>query len=82
MNLHQLELFVAVAEHGSFTRAAQALHISQPSVSARIRDLESSLGHQLFEQVGRRIYLTDAGKAVTGKRAAVPPARSRIVPNY
>lgn len=62
MNLHQLELFTAVADHGSFTRAAQALHISQPSVSARIRDLEVSLGQQLFEQVGRRIYLTDAGQ--------------------
>lgn len=62
MNLHQLELFVAVADHGSFTRAAEALHISQPSVSARIRDLETSLGQQLFEQVGRRIYLTDAGQ--------------------
>lgn len=62
MNLHQLELFAAVAEHGSFTRAAQSLHISQPSVSARIHDLEASLGQQLFEQVGRRIYLTDAGQ--------------------
>jgi LysR family transcriptional regulator, low CO2-responsive transcriptional regulator len=62
MNLHQLELFVAVAEHGSYTRAAEALYISQPSVSARIRDLEASLGQQLFEQVGRRIYLTDAGQ--------------------
>src|SRR5438270_549847 len=64
MNLHQLELFVAVAEHGSYTRAAEALYISQPSVSARIRDLEASLGQQLFEQVGRRIYLTDAGHEV------------------
>jgi len=62
MNLHQLELFVAVAEHGSFTRAAVALHISQPSVSARIRDLEDSLRTPLFEQIGRRIYLTDAGQ--------------------
>jgi len=62
MNLHQLELFLAVAEHGGFTRAAEVLHISQPSISARIRDLERALGQQLFEQVGRRIYLTDAGQ--------------------
>lgn len=61
MNLYQLELFVAVADHGSFTRAAETLHISQPAISARIRDLEASLGEQLFEQAGRRIYLTDAG---------------------
>lgn len=61
MNLYQLELFVAVADHGSFTRAAESLHISQPAISARIHDLEASLGEQLFEQVGRRIYLTDAG---------------------
>jgi DNA-binding transcriptional LysR family regulator len=71
MNLHQLELFVAVAEHGSFTRAAQSLHISQPSVSARIRDLESSLGHQLFEQVGRRIFLTDAGQELRERAEAI-----------
>lgn len=55
-------MFVAVAAHGSFTRAAEALHISQPSVSARVRDLEAALGQQLFEQIGRRIYLTDAGQ--------------------
>lgn len=61
MNLHQLEIFLAVAEHASFTRAAEALHISQPSVTARIHDLEASLHQELFAQVGRRIYLTDAG---------------------
>ena len=71
MNLHQLELFVAVADHGSFTRAAEALHISQPSVSARIRDLEDSLGQHLFEQVGRRIYLTDAGQELKEHAAAI-----------
>jgi len=71
MNLHQLELFVAVADHGSFTRAAEALHISQPSVSARIRDLEKSLGQPLFEQVGRRIYLTDAGQELTEHAEAI-----------
>lgn len=62
MNLHQLELFLAVADQGSFTRAAEVLHISQPAISARVRDLEVSIGEQLFEQIGRRIYLTDAGK--------------------
>jgi len=62
LNLHQLELFLAVAEHGSFTRAAVALHISQPSISARIHDLEASLHQRLFEQVGRRTYLTTAGE--------------------
>jgi LysR family transcriptional regulator, low CO2-responsive transcriptional regulator len=62
MNLRQLELFVAVAREGSFTRAAQTLHISQPSVSARIRELETQLGQDVFEQEGRRIYLTDAGQ--------------------
>jgi DNA-binding transcriptional LysR family regulator len=71
VNLHQLELFVAVADHGSFTRAAEALHISQPSVSARIRDLEDSLGQHLFEQVGRRIYLTDAGHELKEHAAAI-----------
>src|SRR5919205_1209908 len=71
MNLHQLELFVAVAEHGSYTRAAEALYISQPSVSARIRDLEASLGQQLFEQVGRRIYLTDAGQELRERAEAI-----------
>jgi len=71
MNLHQLELFVAVADHGSFTRAAEALHISQPSVSARIRDLEKSLGQPLFEQVGRRIYLTDAGQELKEHAEAI-----------
>lgn len=71
MNLHQLELFVAVADCGSFTRAAEALHISQPSVSARIRDLEESLGQHLFEQVGRRIYLTDAGQELKEHAEAI-----------
>ena len=66
MNLHQLELFLAVADQGSFTRAAEILHISQPAISARVRDLEQSIGEQLFEQSGRRIYLTDAGKELRG----------------
>jgi DNA-binding transcriptional LysR family regulator len=62
VNLYQLELFLAVANHGSFTRAAEALHISQPAVTARIHDLEASLHQELFAQAGRHIYLTEAGR--------------------
>jgi LysR family transcriptional regulator, low CO2-responsive transcriptional regulator len=62
MNLYQLELFAAVVANGNVTRTAEALYISQPALSSRIRALEESLGEQLFEQVGRRIYLTDAGQ--------------------
>jgi DNA-binding transcriptional LysR family regulator len=62
MNLYQLELFAAIVAHGSFTRTAEALYLSQPALSSRIKALEDSLGEQLFEQIGRRIYLTDAGQ--------------------
>src|SRR5438094_430814 len=71
MNLHQLELFLAVAEHGSFTGAAKALHISQPSVTARIHDLEASLHQELFAQMGRRIYLTEAGRELQQHARAI-----------
>src|SRR5260370_6388498 len=62
MNLYQRELFAAVVANGNVTRTAEALYISQPALSSRIKALEESLGEQLFEQVGRRIYLTDAGQ--------------------
>ena len=64
LNVHRLQLFLAVAEHGSYTKAAQALHISQPAVSAQIRRLEEELGVRLFWQSGRRTLLTDAGEAL------------------
>jgi LysR family transcriptional regulator, low CO2-responsive transcriptional regulator len=60
--LQQLRLFLAVAEHGSFTRAAQAVHLSQPAVSIQVKRLEEQVGLPLFEQIGKRIYLTHAGK--------------------
>jgi DNA-binding transcriptional LysR family regulator len=71
MNLHQLELFVAVVHHGSVTRAAQALHISQPSVTARIHDLEAAVRQELFTQVGRRLVLTDAGRELLQHAEAI-----------
>lgn len=60
--LSTYQLFLAVAEHGSFTRAASALHVSQPALSQQIRQLEESLGVPLFDRSGRTIRLTDAGE--------------------
>lgn len=62
--LQQLRLFEAVARHGSFTRAAEAIHLTQPAVSIQVKRLEETLGSKLFEQMGKRIYLTAAGKAL------------------
>jgi DNA-binding transcriptional LysR family regulator len=61
MELGQLEAFVQVARHGSFSRAAEALFLTQPSVTARIQTLEKDLGEELFERGGRTIKLSDAG---------------------
>ena len=52
MNLQQLEYFLASAERGSFSAAAEALHLSQPSVSEQVRRLEAELGVALFARVG------------------------------
>lgn len=62
LNLHQLATFQVVAKHCSFVRAAEELHFSQPAVSAQIRHLEASLGVKLFDQIGRRTHLTQAGE--------------------
>jgi|AntRauTorckE6833_2_1112554.scaffolds.fasta_scaffold00037_12 DNA-binding transcriptional LysR family regulator len=53
--------FIAVAEHGGFTKAAKAVHVSQPALSVSIRDLEKRLGAALFNRSGRRVTLTPAG---------------------
>ncbi|MGE5594897.1 MAG: LysR family transcriptional regulator [Hyphomicrobiales bacterium] len=63
MELAQLEAFLQVAHHRSFSRAAEALFLTQPSVTARIQSLERELGERLFERTGRSVTLTDAGQA-------------------
>lgn len=62
VTLRQLEVFSAVARNKSFTKAAETLHLSQPGVSMQIKQLENSIGLQLFEHVGKKIFLTDAGR--------------------
>jgi LysR family hydrogen peroxide-inducible transcriptional activator len=61
MELHQLRYLVAVAETGSFTRASERNHISQPSLSQQIIKLERELGHKLFHRLGRRAVPTEVG---------------------
>ncbi len=64
-NLKQLEAFVAAAEQGSFTRAAQSLYLTQSTVSAHIQTLEKALGRPLFLRDAKKpIVLTDAGRAL------------------
>jgi DNA-binding transcriptional LysR family regulator len=64
LTLHQLNILEAVARGGSFSRASAELHLSQPAVSMQIKQLEEALGLPLFEQIGKRIHLTEAGKEV------------------
>ena len=66
INLHQLHIFRAVAEQGSYSRAAAALYLSQPGVSLQVKALEKSIGLPLFEKVGRTLHLTEAGKELLG----------------
>ncbi len=64
MNLRDLRYALAVAEHGHFSRAAEACDVSQPTLSGQIRKLEDDLGVALFERDGRRIRVTPAGAAI------------------
>jgi DNA-binding transcriptional LysR family regulator len=64
MDLGQLEAFAQVATHSSFSRAAETLQLTQPSITARIQALERELGEELFERSGRGVRLTDAGRAL------------------
>jgi len=62
MEMHQLRYFLAIAATGNFTRAAEQCHVSQPSLSQQIIKLEEEVGHKLFDRMGRRVQLTDAGR--------------------
>ena len=70
MEFHQLRYVCAVAETGSFSRAAEHCHVAQPSLSQQVLKLEEDLNAKLFDRLGRSIRLTEAG------RAFLPHARS------
>lgn len=62
--LHQLRIFSAVARNSSFARAAEALHLSPPTLSLQVKQLSETVGQPLFEQLGKKIYLTAAGQTL------------------
>ena len=62
MTIQQLTYFLATAEHGSFSGAARALYLTQPSISEQVRQLEGELGIALFARAGRGLVLTEAGR--------------------
>jgi len=71
MELHQLRYFCAVAETGSFSRAAEQCHVAQPSLSQQIIKLEEELGARLFDRLGRSVRLTELGKTFLPRARAV-----------
>ena len=66
MELRHLRYFVALAECLSFTRAAERAHVTQSTLSHQIRQLEDELGHPLFDRIGKRVMLTEAGETFLG----------------
>lgn len=67
----QLQLFLAVAEHLSITAAARACHVTQPTVSMQLKELSEAVGLPLYEQLGKRLYLTAAGESLVDTARAM-----------
>ena len=64
LTLHQLKVFETVARLSGFSRASEALHLAQPTVSMQVKQLAETVGMPLFEKIGKKIYLTEAGDVV------------------
>ena len=71
MDISALQAFLAVAETGSFSRAAERIYLTQPAISKRIAALEQGLGAKLFDRIGRRVQLTPAGQALAARGQAL-----------
>ncbi len=82
MDVRDLQIFLSVAKHLNYTRAAEEVNLSQPSVSVRMGQLERDLGSKLFEQLGKKVVLTEAGQLLvphaTRIIAAMDDARRAI----
>ena len=79
MELRHLRYFVAVAEELNFRRAAERLHLSQPSLSRQVRDLEREIGERLFERDRRRVSLTPAGRALLREARGVLAGTAKAI---
>lgn len=62
VSFRQLKLFQALADHGSVTAAARALHVTQPTASMQLREVTQAVGLPLYEVIGKKVYLTDVGR--------------------
>lgn len=71
MDIRHLQYFVEVAKHKSFTKAAQALYVTQPTISKMVRNLEEEMGIVLFERIGKQVALTDAGAVLLPEAQAM-----------
>ncbi len=71
ITMRQLQVFEAVARHLSFTKAAEELHRTQPAISMQVKQFESMVNLPLFEQLGKKIYLTEAGKIMVRHSLAI-----------
>ncbi|WP_108125437.1 LysR family transcriptional regulator [Saccharospirillum mangrovi] len=71
MDHQSLEAFLAVADSGSFSRAAERLFLTQPAISKRVANLESSLDTKLFDRIGREVYLTEAGRLLVERAGRI-----------
>ncbi|MFN3647008.1 MAG: LysR substrate-binding domain-containing protein [Gemmobacter sp.] len=78
ISLRQLQIFRAVAQEMSFTRAAEALNLTQPAVFTQVRQMEAALGHVLIERIGKRLFLTEAGRTVLETAREVLEAIDRM----
>ena len=76
--LHQLRIFLAVARHSSFARAAEALHLSPPTLSLQVKQLSETVGQPLFEQLGKKIFLTAAGQTLAEACADIEGRMERL----
>jgi len=78
LTLHQLRLLLAVTREGSVSRAAQRLHLTQPTLSTQLRQLADQVGLPLFERIGRRLHLTPAGEAVVDSATRLEQELERL----